>query len=52
MVIMFCPTFSDIDECATNDGGCAQTCNNTDGSYTCSCLDGYSSTDNGITCIG
>ena len=43
---------SDVDECATNDGGCAQTCTNTDGSFTCSCLDGYTSTDSGVTCTG
>ena len=25
---------------------------NTDGSFTCSCNDGYTTTDNGITCDG
>ena len=42
-----------MDECATNnDNDCTQTCTNTDGGFTCSCLDGYNSTDNGVTCNG
>jgi len=31
---------SDFDEC-TVYGTCSQTCTNTDGSYTCSCVEGY-----------
>ncbi|XP_019630295.1 PREDICTED: fibrillin-2-like [Branchiostoma belcheri] len=31
----------DIDECATDNGGCAQTCTNVQGSYNCSCLQGF-----------
>ncbi|KAI8513359.1 carbohydrate binding [Branchiostoma belcheri] len=30
-----------IDECATDNGGCAQTCTNVQGSYNCSCLQGF-----------
>ena len=33
--------FPDIDECLTNNGGCAQTCTNSDGSFVCSCDGGY-----------
>ena len=32
---------TDIDECAEDRDNCAQTCTNTVGSYTCSCLTGY-----------
>ena len=31
----------DIDECNEGTSNCNQICNNTDGSYTCSCLAGY-----------
>ncbi|XP_078681184.1 uncharacterized protein LOC144916073 [Branchiostoma floridae x Branchiostoma belcheri] len=31
----------DTDECATDNGGCAQTCTNVPGSYTCSCPQGF-----------
>ena len=33
--------FPDIDECDTDNGGCSHFCNNTDGSYSCSCPVGY-----------
>lgn len=32
----------DINECEFNNGGCQSTCNNTAGSYECSCDAGYS----------
>ena len=32
---------TDIDECANGNGGCAQTCTNTDGGFACSCNAGY-----------
>ena len=44
-------TCTDINECATNGGGCSigtATCTNTPGSRTCTCISGY--TGNGITC--
>ena len=43
---------ADINECATNNGGCAAgaTCVNTPGSRTCSCLPGF--VGNGLTCAG
>ena len=31
----------DINECDKNNGGCEQICNNTDGSFECSCIFGY-----------
>jgi len=44
---------ADIDECATNNGGCHNTlatCANNDGSFTCACHAGY--TGDGVTCTG
>ena len=41
---------TDIDECATNSGGCSQGCNNTDGSFHCFCNNGYELSDDGRTC--
>ena len=43
---------SDLDECQTNNGGCEQVCNNTVGSFVCSCNEGYSLTSNGFNCTG
>jgi cysteine-rich repeat protein len=41
---------TDIDECATDNGGCAQTCTNTIGGFACSCGAGYVLDANGRTC--
>ena len=45
-------TFSDIDECVTGQNNCHEDafCTNTDGSFTCTCLPGY--TGIGTHCIG
>ena len=42
----------DIDECTPNNGGCSEqaVCSNTEGSYTCSCEDGFAG--DGFTCTG
>ena len=39
-----------MNECTTTGHGCSQICNNTDGSYMCSCREGYSLNDDGRTC--
>ena len=44
--------YSDINECQTDNGGCTQTCDNTDGSYQCSCRDGYELTSDDHNCAG
>ena len=44
-------SFTDIDECASDNGGCDQNCHNNVGSYTCSCDTGYAK--NGFHgCVG
>ena len=50
--VLFKNVFIDIDECQTDNGGCSQTCNNTDGSYQCSCRNGYELTNDGHNCTG
>jgi MYXO-CTERM domain-containing protein len=43
-------TCADIDECATSNGGCSQTCTNTVGSYACGCNAGYALAQDGTSC--
>ncbi len=40
----------DIDECATNNGGCAQVCTNEPGTFTCSCSTGFTIDGDGFSC--
>ncbi len=40
----------DVDECATDNGGCAQTCVNADGAFECACSDGYALNEDGLNC--
>ena len=42
----------DINECNTNNGGCATTCTNTVGSYECSCNTGYELNNDLHNCNG
>ena len=56
---MFCTDFNvsflltlDINECGQNNGGCDRFCNNTDGSFFCTCGDGYSLNEDGRRCDG
>jgi len=42
----------DVDECATNNGGCAHNCTNTDGSFVCSCRTGFTLASDGLGCNG
>ncbi|XP_019624444.1 PREDICTED: complement component C1q receptor-like [Branchiostoma belcheri] len=41
---------TDVDECATGNGGCAQNCTNTVGSFSCSCYTGYKFNNDGVSC--
>ena len=45
-------TFPDINECASSNGGCAQVCTNSVGSFQCSCNSGYTLNGDGRTCSG
>ena len=45
-----CFTNSDIDECVADTDGCSQICNNTVGSFECSCMTGFTLLDDGETC--
>ncbi|CAH2008151.1 unnamed protein product [Acanthoscelides obtectus] len=42
--------FTDMDECAVNQGGCQHECQNTFGSYVCTCHNGYTLHENGRDC--
>ena len=44
--------YVDIDECLTNNGECAQICNNTDGSFECLCDEDYALAADGFGCDG
>ena len=44
--------YADINECASNNGGCSDGCNNTKGSYYCTCSSGYELSGDNVTCIG
>ena len=44
--------FSDLDECLTNNGGCNQTCTNSEGSFECSCRTGYRIEADNFGCEG
>ena len=41
-----------MDECLAGNGGCAQICNNTEGSFECLCNAGYILTANNLDCDG
>lgn len=45
-------SFSDLDECATKNGGCEHGCKNTPGSYSCVCRRGYELDADGKKCLG
>ncbi len=44
--------FADVNECAMLNGGCEQSCANIDGSFTCSCFEGYVLEEDNIQCQG
>ena len=43
---------ADIDECTTDNGGCEQSCLNNNGSYSCTCSNGYGLVSNQKNCSG
>ena len=48
----FLPFFLDINECIRGTSGCTQLCNNTLGSYICSCSSGYTIDADNHMCNG
>ena len=42
----------DENECSSNNGGCAHSCQNTIGSYNCYCINGHILDDDGLGCSG
>ncbi|XP_060072061.1 tolloid-like protein 1 [Ylistrum balloti] len=42
--------FTDMDECAVNNGGCQHICKNTVGSYECACHNGFTLHENNHDC--
>jgi len=45
--------FTDIDECLQGTAGCNHDCRNTEGSFICTCYDGYQLHHNDLTtCVG
>ena len=43
--------FKEIDECATNNGGCQYECINFEGGYECTCPDGMFLASDGLSCV-
>ena len=41
---------TDVSDCATNNGGCAHMCTNTEGSFVCSCRTGFTLASDGRGC--
>lgn len=44
--------FTDIDECAVNNGHCEHNCSNWSGAYSCQCASGYQLDRDGHNCTG
>ena len=42
----------DVDECTRGTSGCDHNCTNTNGSYYCTCMDGYVLESDNHTCTG
>lgn len=52
MFWVYVDMFLDVNECEELNGGCQQTCVNTQGSYHCECSEGFRMHADGRTCIG
>ena len=52
MYVFIMAIYTDDDECELNNGGCSQICNNTLGSYSCFCEEGYTLEFDGFSCSG
>ena len=53
MIVIISLLFKDTNECSTSNGGCEDTCMNTDGSFECSCsMEGYQLIGDGLMCEG
>ena len=44
-------TYTDVDECAVDNGGCSHICTNTPGSYSCNCEPNHVLAIDGLTCV-
>ena len=51
-IIIAVADFIDINECSTGVDQCEQACQNTNGSYTCACRDGFRLKSAGLQCEG
>ena len=50
---LYAYSLTDVDECLTRDrGGCEQNCVNLQGSYECSCMQGYILSSDDVSCNG
>ncbi len=43
---------TDVNECQASNGGCGQMCTNAEGSFQCSCREGYFLTADNLSCEG
>ena len=51
MIICMC-CYLDVNECLDNNAGCEHNCENTDGSYYCTCNSGFELLSDNHTCKG
>ena len=51
-ILSYLTEFADVDECVLGTAGCNHFCDNTIGSFVCSCQNGYFLDSDGITCVG
>ena len=43
---------ADVNECEENNGGCSHGCENTEGSFFCTCPEGHYLVSGGTVCTG